>query len=55
MIQGEMRTLLLIGLTILTAGGQTRQEEEPRLRKLPDGRNQTEEILKACENGELTS
>ena len=47
MIQGEMRTLLLIGLTIVMAGGQTRQEDEPRLRKLPDGRNQTEEILKS--------
>jgi hypothetical protein len=37
-----MRILLLIGLTIVMAGGQTRQEEEPRERKLPDGRSQTE-------------
>lgn len=42
-----MRTLLLIGLTMVLAGGQMRQESEPRRPKLPDGRNQTEEILKA--------
>jgi GTP-binding protein EngB required for normal cell division len=42
-----MRTLLLIGLTIVMAGGQVRQEDEPRQRKLPDGRSQTEEIVKA--------
>jgi hypothetical protein len=42
-----MRTLLLIGLTVVLAGGQMRQEREPRRPTLPDGRNQTEEILKA--------
>jgi len=43
-----MRTLLLIGLALALSGGQLqRQEREPEPRTLPNGRNQTEEILKA--------
>jgi hypothetical protein len=41
-----MRTLLLIALTVVFAAGQGRRGIEPPM-KLPDGRDQTEEILKA--------
>ncbi len=42
-----MRSLILIGLALALAGGQEPPEREAPRRTLPDGRDQTEEILKA--------